>query len=309
MKTRRTFRYILSLLLLTGLFWQQSPAHGQGTRQLSSVKVGLFPEYNQPGVLVVLHIVLSEDASSPQTLTFQLPASLEDLSVARLTTDGEHIPLSHEVSETGMWKDVRFATDAQTIQIEYNDPNLTKEEDRRFYRYQWLSIYPAESLSVTVRKPLDAGDIQAEPSLGRGEKGPGDATYYTQVLGSVPAGEVFTLNLIYTKDTANLAYPVFNVNPAESINETTPGRTPSPMSVILWLLTVAMAVLILVSLYYWWFKANIMQKREGMAQGVGILNPEKQVVFCHECGMRSRPGDSYCSNCGTELRRPSKMSS
>jgi hypothetical protein len=142
--------------------------------------------------------------------------------------------------------------------------------------------------------------------LGRGEKGPGDATYYTQDVGTIPAGELFTLNLMYTKDTANLAYPVLEVEPAEPINNTTPGRTPSPMSVVLWLLTVAIAVLLLVSLYYWWFKANMMEKQEGMVQGVGILNPEKQAVYCHECGMRSRPADSYCSNCGTELRRPPK---
>ena len=306
MKTRRIIPYILSLLLLTGFFWQVGFVQRQATLELTSVKVGLFPEYDQPGVLVVLNIALSEAASSPRFLTFQVPAESEILSVAWRTPDGERIALSHEISETGKWKDLRFATDAQTIQIEYQDPNLLIEEARRFYNYQWLAVYPAETLSITVRQPLGAGQIQAEPALGRGEKGPGDATYYTYEVGPVPAGELFTLNLMYTKDTANLADPELKVAPVEPINDTTPGRTPSPLSVIMWLLTVAIAVLLLVSLYYWWFKANIMEKREGMIQGVGILNPEKQAVFCHECGMRSRPMDSYCSNCGTELRRPPK---
>ncbi len=281
-----------------------TPVQGQANLELTSVKVGIFPEYDHPGVLVVLNITLAEGASSSRTLTFQVPARSEIISVARLNADGEKSPLSHELSEFGQWKDILFATAAQTIQIEYRDPGLVSEEDRRFYKYQWLAIYPVETLSITVRQPFGAGGIQAEPSLGWGEKGPGDATYYSQKVGPIPAGELFTLKLMYTKDTANLTYPAFDVEPVEPINNTTPGRTPSPMSVILWLLTVATAVLLLVSLYYWWFKANIMEKQESMVQGVGILNPEKQAVYCHECGMRSRPVDSYCSNCGTELRRP-----
>jgi ribosomal protein L37E len=47
---------------------------------------------------------------------------------------------------------------------------------------------------------------------------------------------------------------------------------------------------------------NITRKTGRIVQGVGIMNPEKQAVFCHECGNRSKVGDHYCRNCGTELR-------
>ena len=79
------------------------------------------------------------------------------------------------------------------------------------------------------------------------------------------------------------------------------------MSVAFWLLAVAFAMLIMVGLYYWWFRVNISHKGERVAQGIGITNPEKQAVFCHECGMRSKAGDSYCRNCGTELREPTDI--
>ena len=294
------------ILFIADLFWQVAPAQSQSTMQVTSVQVGLFPEYDRPIMLVVLDIDLSMDSTNPQMLTFQVPADAESLSVLQRTGNGTPIPLEAEVEEIGKWKDVRFLTDAQTIQIEYYDPNLVKEGDHRFYAYQWLSTYNVDSLSIIVRQPFGAGEIQADPPLDGRETGPDDAAYYTQAMGAVPAGELFTLTLIYTKDTANLAYPALPVEPAQPVSDATPGRTPSPLSVIMWLLTVAVAVLVLVGLYYWWFKSNVMDKRDRTVQGVGIMNPEKQAVFCHECGMRSRPGDSFCSNCGTELRRPAQ---
>ena len=294
------------ILFIASLFWQVPHVQAQSTVQITSVQVGLFPEYDRPTMLVVLDIDLSMDTTNPQMLTFQVPADVESLSVLQRTGSGTPTPLEAEVEEIGKWKDVQFSTDAQTIQIEYYDPNLVKESDRRFYEYQWLSVYNVDSLNVLVRQPFGAGEIQADPSLDGRDSGPDDAVYYTQAMGAVPAGELFTLTLLYTKDTANLDNPALPVEPAQPVSDATPGRTSSPLSVIMWLLTVAVAVLVLVGLYYWWFKSNVMDTRDRTVQGVGIMNPEKQPVFCHECGMRSRPGDSYCSNCGTELRRPSK---
>ena len=294
------------LIILSSFFGQSNSVWGQPAIQLDSVQVGLFPDYQGPVMLVVLNIERSGDTGEPVMLTFRVPAGSESLSVIRRTIDGERLPLPYEIVDDGEWKEVRFTTGSQTIQIEYIDPNLVKEEDRRFYRYRWLSIYPVDALTLTVRQPFGAGEIHAEPPLDEVETGPDQATYFTQDFENLLANELFTLDLVYTKDTANLAYPALDVEPAQPVTDATPGRSPSPLSVIMWLLTVAIAVLVLVGLYYWWFKSNVMEKQDRMVQGVGIMNPEKQVVFCHECGMRSRPGDTYCSNCGTELRRPTQ---
>jgi hypothetical protein len=62
-------------------------------------------------------------------------------------------------------------------------------------------------------------------------------------------------------------------------------------------------LLLLIGLYYVRFrKKKSLQKTVGGPDGV-VINPDKQAVFCHECGSRSRPGDSYCRSCGTELHR------
>lgn len=303
MKTR-SLSFLFTILVLLAIFsWQSSFAQTEPDIEILSVQVGLFPEFNQPSMLLIYTIELSEAASQTRALTFQVPSAAQSLSVAHYNPDGEITALEFETSQSGAWKEVRFATAAKIVQIEYYDPELLKQGNRRVYEFQWLSIYPVKSFEITVRQPFGAREITAEPPLKVSDVCPGNTTYYSQNFGSIPSNALFSLTLQYTNEAANLDQPAPAVEPAARISEATPGRSPSPMSVIMWLLVVALAVLVMVALYYWWSKSNMMKNEDRTFLGVGVMNPEKQTVFCHECGMRSRPGDTYCSNCGTELRK------
>ncbi len=130
---------------------------------------------------------------------------------------------------------------------------------------------------------------------------------YAQIqtdLGAIPAGELLNFSFEYTKAPGDMNFPGLPVEPAIPIDTAATSGTPSPLMVVLWLLVVIVAVTIIVGLYYWWFKANVSDESERRLQGVGIVNPEKQYYFCHECGMRTKLGDHFCSNCGTELHKP-----
>jgi len=297
----------ISLLMLLLLPWQPVLGQAQHTVRLSAAVVNLWPEHDRPSMLVIYEIDLAEDTPLPQDLVFQIPEDAELVTVSGRNPGGRLVVLDHTVTTIGDWQDVTFATDSLEIQMEYYDPNLIKQEEIRLFEFQWLSIYPVDLLQLIVRQPFGASEIQGEPSLGERIAGRSGMQYYLVEAGAVPAGELFTLSLRYIKNTANLSYPALEVLPLTPINADTPGRTPSPMQVVLWLVAVALAVLIMVGLYYWWFRVNITQKSDRITQGIGFTNPEKQAVFCHECGTRSKAGDSYCRNCGTELRQPTDL--
>ncbi len=299
--------FLLTLLFLFGAPLQNVFSQGQGDLSLALVEVNLLPEFRRPSMLVIYDIQLEADTSLPQELVFQIPSDAELEIISGRNAGGQRVMMDWQVVEIGDWKDIKFTTHSLEIVLEYEDPNLIKQEDLRQFEYQWLSIYPVMNLSIIVRQSFGASQIESDPSLGQRMEGLGETFYYQADIGTIPAGELFVLDISYTKDTANLSYPALKVQPAMPIDENSPGRTPPPMSVALWLLAVAFAVLIMVGLYYWWFRANVSSRGERVAQGVGITNPEKQAVFCHECGMRSKTGDSYCRNCGTELRQPTDI--
>ena len=302
MTKQKLFFLLATITLLTGLCWQSGDAQSQ--LLLTSVEVNLLPEIDRPSIFVIYDIYLEKNTSLPIEMTFQFPADADIISLSNILEDEGIIALDSEETTTNNLKKIRFTTTTHTIRIEYYDPNLVGQGNHRTFNYQWLSDYPVESLSIVVQPPIGASEIESEPALEKILSGEAGIEYYLTNAGSVPAGETYSLVLMYTETTTSAAYPVSVIEPATPINETTLGRTPSPLSVVLWLLTVAVAVSILVGLYYWWFQGKISDKRDRIVQGVGITNPEKQVVFCHECGKRSRMGDKYCSNCGTELRKP-----
>jgi len=294
----------LTIIILMAAFGQPVTAQTSGRIEIATLDVSLYPEFNRPSMLVMYSIELDENTPLPAEITLQIPIDAQSLSTTNLDEDDNVISLNTEAVDIGLWKDVHFTAITRNIQVEYYDPNLVKEGVRRTFEFEWLSIYPVNSLRITIRQPFGASNVHSEPSLDRRFTGAGNIEYYTKELGPIPAGNLFSLIMIYTKNPSNPAYPALVVEPAVTINEETPGKTPSPLSVVLWLLSFAVAVLIMVGLYYWWFHTTTVEEQERVVKGVGIMNPEKQVVFCHECGRRSSPGDSYCSNCGTELRRP-----
>ncbi len=306
---KRLFIPIFFLMLIIVPFQTvySSALELQPSVNLETVVVSLLPEYKQPSMLVIYDIQLAEDTPLPQELVLQIPVDAELVSISGRNPGGQLDLLEYDLNSIGDWQDIVFTTNSLDIQIEYDDPNLIKQEDVRLFDYQWLSIYSVEVLSLVVRQPFGASEVETQPSMGQKIDGRGGIQYYENTIGRVPAGELFELSLRYVKNTANLSYPALQVMPESPIDESTSGRTPPPESVALWLLAVAFAVLIMVGLYYWWFRVSYSQKSDRITQGVGIMNPEKQAVFCQECGMRSKAGDSYCRNCGTQLRQPTDL--
>jgi hypothetical protein len=296
---------LIIITLFAGLSAQLGRAQTQPDIQLESVSLQLLPEFDRPSVYVIYEIILEETLPLPGELLIEIPAEAQILNVLNFTPTGRPVELTYEESRIGFWKDLRFSPAYPRIRIAYQDPNLVRQEKERLYELHWLSIYPVNALSVMVRRPLGASEILSQPALNALADLLEGYQYYSADFGAVPAGELFTLTLSYTKDTG--AFTALPVVPAVPIDDSAQGRTPSPVSVILWLLLASVAIMIIVALYHLWIRASLADKRERIVQGVGILNPEKQVFFCHECGKRSKLGDSYCSNCGTELRKPTSF--
>jgi hypothetical protein len=296
--------FLTALALLLGSSWQAGYALIQPDILLDSVTVQLLPEYLHPPVLVIYEIELDENIALPQELTFDIPGDAEILSVLNFTTQHRPLELDYEQTQLGNWKELKLTTTTHRLRIEYQDPNLVRQGSQRLYEFQWLSIYPVAAFSINVRQPMGASDLETQPPLRRiGEQSNGEAHYAGNYRG-IPAGYRLALSFSYTKDPKDSAYPALPVQPAIPIEGATPDLMSSPVTVILWLLVVSVAIVIVVLIYYLWYRSTFIKTDERFVHGVGILNPEKQPYFCHECGMRADPGNSYCGNCGTELRKP-----
>ncbi|MBG0771449.1 MAG: zinc ribbon domain-containing protein, partial [Anaerolineaceae bacterium] len=101
----------------------------------------------------------------------------------------------------------------------------------------------------------------------------------------------------------NTDYQALNVSPVSTIDENTEGRTILPSTVVVWLLAVALVLILLVGFYYWWYQRRYIDEERAGTDRWLMRRSEQKAIFCHECGGRSQPGDGFCRNCGTELRK------
>ena len=309
MKTIKPVSLLIILVLLTTLSWQMSSAQTQPDIQLDTVEIYILPEFNQPNVFMIYEITLDKSLQLPQDLIFEIPADAEVIRVINYTSDDRPLEINYQVSRIGNWKDLLITASTRRIHVEFQDPNLVRQGNQRQFEVQWVSLYPVSSLSITVRQPLGASAIISVPPLNEIEIQEEDIRYYSADLGAIPAGELVTFSLEYTKAPGDITFPALPVEPAVPIDTAIASGTPSQAMVVLWLLVVIVAIIVVIGLYYWWFKAQVSNESERLLQGVGILNPEKQFYFCHECGMRTKLGDRFCSNCGSELHKPTQFES
>ena len=74
--------FVIVLILFLGLF--PASALAQTENSFSSISVQLWPDYDQPSMLVIYHYVLGEDIPLPTSLELKVPlqASINAVAIA-----------------------------------------------------------------------------------------------------------------------------------------------------------------------------------------------------------------------------------
>lgn len=302
MKIIKLISRVVVILLFCIFSPEKAAAQPPSEIQLHSVKVRLFPELSDSSIYVICDIELADDVSTSQSISFMIPDNVEDYFAASIEQNGLLTALELTTSYQGQWKILQLTSPSNKIRLEYKDPNLTVEGRDRFFQFNWFSFYDVETLELQVQGPVNTGKLESYPELTEYQGVGNSRSYYSTTNGPFPRETLVVFNFWYTQVSSTITNPSLKVEMVEAVTENTPGRPPSPVKLLIWFLVVAVSLITLVGIFYLWFQKNKKDRRERVYHGIGIVNPESQIVFCHECGKRSHPEDKFCSNCGTELR-------
>lgn len=285
-------------------------ARAQDALRLSAVEVDLWPEYDQPEMLVIYRITLSPSVSLPADLTFKIPVSAGEPSAVAgkdVTANGEEglFTIPYEYQANGEWALVTLTASMPEIQLEYYDPGLVTDGAERRFSYRWPGDYAVDSLMVQVQQPLNATDMHISPASDEGIPRPDGLVYYNKQVGSLPAGQTFDLKIDYQKETDSLSAPNLSVQPSVPMPDMT--TTPSNvMSVLPWVLG-GVGLLLIVGGGVWYWQSGrekeSPQPRRRRRSTLHVENtPTGNHLYCHQCGKRAASGDRFCRTCGTRLR-------
>lgn len=281
------------------------------SQRLATVKVALWPEFDQPSVLVIYHITLPAQVRLPAKMSLSIPSIAgAPNAVAVRQPNGVLENLNYDQKDVSIgWSILTFSATTPEIQIEYYDPGLKKDGKARQFEYQWPGEYAVDDFTIEVQQPIGASEMRISPNMGIGEAAADGMVYYTYQAGALSIGQAFQISFGYQKATDDLSARSVPVEAAGPLNDTAQGRV-TLTAVLPWILGgLVIGLLFIVGGVTWYWQAGRKpalpprQRRARAARASGaVVNDENEAVYCHQCGKRAAAGDRFCRTCGAELR-------
>ena len=137
-----------------------SPAGAQeNVSRLARLQVDVWPDYDEPSVLVLVTAELASDAPLPATVSVIIPPEAgEPSAVAYEGTDGSLMTAVYDTQSVANGTLVTAETESPTLRVEYYYPYSQSGNDVSF-EYAWLGGVAADDLTILLRQPDTASSI------------------------------------------------------------------------------------------------------------------------------------------------------
>jgi hypothetical protein len=270
---------------------------------LEQLLVEIWPDFDQPSVLVLLTGAIPEDVPLPVEVTLPIPLGATINAVARVTSDDIRDDIEFDAGTAGQ---LTFTVPNRRFQAEYYIP-YTADGNRRNYTFNWLSDLTIAEFLVRVQQPSLATSMTMTPAATNVSTGAYGLQYHHLAASSLSANQPFSLEIGYELVRSQLSIEVVETQPTLPNEPGDPGFN--------WPIMIAVAggATILVAAV-WFVMSNRRPKRRTIKpkptrratprRAVGPA-PKRRVTrsnFCHECGQPADPDDRFCSKCGTALK-------
>lgn len=288
------------LPLLFSLLIIPIPASAQGQVTLDNVTVQLWPEFDQPSMLVIYDFSLPEGMSLPADVTLHVPADANIIAVAYADSGGLLNAQHQAPFIDGDLQALTITIDQPTTyHIEYYAP-LTTKDTQRGYTYLWSGDYAVKSLDVSIRVPVDTTDITTDPTMKDTTPTGSNQKILTWSTSNLKVGEQVPIKITYTKTSDRLSA---SDQPLETgiVDESTQGRI-SLNNYLPYILGGLGVLLIVVGGLYFWQSSKGRpepRKRHRLQED----DSSGEAVYCHQCGKRAQANDRFCRTCGARLRK------
>jgi hypothetical protein len=297
---------VLVALLASALAALPASGAAEVGLSLKSMRISIWPEYDDPRILVLYEGEFADGAVFPQDVKFPAPAGASIGQVCALTKPAnEHLCQLYETSPEGDGIVISYNLPIPTFFLEYYYDGLQGQPDRTF-SYQYLSPYPIERLSIEVQQPLRSSDFSLSPAYVSSASS-GGFKYYQYTFNNVEAGQAIRIDGSYTKT---------DTQPSIAGQQSAGGS--SSALAITGIIVGAVAVGAVGIMVYRRRPTPARatasrgparpsrQPRQAqmmMLKGSSTSSRNRAGSFCTQCGGKLDAGDRFCAQCGAAARK------
>lgn len=277
---------------------------------IETASLRLWPEYDDPGVLVISAGTLSNTTPLPLTAAFPIAAGAR--SIQATIND----PTRGLVNRDWQLVDGKLVYDLDMADYHYEYYiDRPPSGPQREIRYTFEAPYPMNALEVNIQEPARATDFSVEPAPSGSFVGSDGFTYHTITQSNLAAGDKLDVVIRYNKTDNSLstvgAAPAAQAEP--TIAPIAPASTPAAGSAADWLpyLLIGAGLLGLVAIVGY----MILQRRNATAATAKPPRPTVPAqprppvvgggdagVFCTQCGRKYGADERFCAQCGAPRR-------
>jgi hypothetical protein len=298
------------LLLVAAWLGHETPGstYAQEGPRLASLEIDIWPEFDRPAVLVILHAQIAEDVTLPASVSLRIPSSSGGPAALAYATseDGQLLNLPYERTDAQAdFITLTFSPPERFFQVEFYDPLRTDNAGKN-YSYVWPGDLAVDQVSVEVQQPAGATELSVQPELGAAVVRPDGLSYREAGLGASNVGDTLTIDVRYQKTDPRTSTEILGlVTPAPP---SAAGGTGAEGGVPRWLLLLPLlaALAIGASFVVFWRRRGSLPSasargvtRAGRRRERATGQRENAAGFCTRCGNRLRSGDRFCPECGT----------
>ncbi len=297
------------------------PANAQGPTDLSTLTIKLWPEYDDPRLLVIIDGQLTTPGSE---IRLPIPAEAQLNAVA--TADGSGRLLKNE------WREEKAGDGSRLLvmtpqnplfRVEYYTP-FPIDGDNRNITFELPAGYiNAEQATIEVLLPPGSEDVKLAPPTDESGPTQDQAHIFQRNLGTVKDTAI-TQQVTYANPSGGLTVPESASATGALLETKTPPQEPSETakastsSLNPWviILGTAAALLIVGGAVGLWLtrdreqeepvapaQPRVRGKKKKKAGAISVQSSQGNLDrFCRQCGKEFGPDDRFCRYCGAPRR-------
>ncbi len=185
---------------------------------MTSLTISLWPEYDEPALLVIYRGQFAGDASSPLPVEFRIPAEAgQPRAVAYLDEQGDLLTLEYTTRTEGDWLVVAFELPTRDFQLEYYTPLPgSPAPGQRTFTYTYVADYAVATLDLKVQEPLSSQGFKLEPAADSSCEEVDGLNYHVTTAGPLKQNDTATWSISYEKTDSGLTVGASGSEPTET---------------------------------------------------------------------------------------------
>jgi hypothetical protein len=308
-------RWFITYLLVVTLAAPWVSVQAQTPLEIEHLQVDIWPEFDKPDALVIYRITISASSTLPAQVSLRIPRIANaPFNLAMKDVDGMLYNLKYDQVVEGEWLRVSFTAASTEIQLEYYDSRIVRDGMLRQFEFYWPGDYRVHTMELRIQQPINASGMkltQGALKMGSGVIAEDGVTYYTVPIdGQVEPGTTFRVGFNYTKPDDILTSS--QLQPVRTVPSNVPtGTNSSTTNNLLLVGGIGIGALLIAFGVFWYVNqqrltpvnASANRRRRHIRQSIET-EPQSanEPTYCHQCGKRAGPSDTFCRSCGAKLK-------